>query len=81
MAASPVRTPSTHEPPERPEPLPAWQLDFKDASTMSADPDGGKRQHVGKIHNTVDTGTRGLAFGLPREKPCKYVQCVRIQCA
>ena len=50
------RTPRSAEPLERPAPLTAWQLDFKDASTVPADPDG-KRQHVVEILNTVDTGT------------------------
>lgn len=44
------------EPFDRPAPLTAWQLDFKDASTVPADPDG-KRQHVVEVLNTVDTGT------------------------
>lgn len=37
-------------------PLTAWQLDFKDASTVPPDPDG-KRQQVVEVLNTVDTGT------------------------
>lgn len=41
---------------DRPPPLTAWQLDFKDASTVPADP-AGKRQHVVEVLNTVDTGT------------------------
>lgn len=44
------------EPLDRPPPLTAWQLDFKDASTVPADPDG-KRQHVVEVLNTVDSGT------------------------
>ncbi len=32
-----------------------WQLDFKDVSTVPADPDG-KRQHVVKVLDTVDAG-------------------------
>jgi hypothetical protein len=44
------------EPLERPAPLMAWQLDFKDASTVPADPEG-KRQHVVEVLHTVDTGT------------------------
>jgi hypothetical protein len=50
------RDPSPTEPLDRPPPLTAWQLDFKDASTVPADPDG-KRQHVVEVLNTVDTGT------------------------
>jgi hypothetical protein len=41
---------------ERPAPLSAWQIDFKDASTVPADPYG-KRQHVVEILNVVDMGT------------------------
>jgi transposase InsO family protein len=50
------RVPRPKEPLDRPPPLLAWQLDFKDASTVPADPDG-KRQHVVEVLNTVDTGT------------------------
>ena len=45
-----------HTPVERPAPMTAWQLDFKDVSTVPADPDG-KRQHVVEVLNTVDVGT------------------------
>jgi hypothetical protein len=48
--------PRGHEPLARPPPLTAWQLDFKDVSTVPAGPTG-KRQHVGEVLNTVDTGT------------------------
>jgi len=41
---------------ERPAPLSAWQIDFKDASTVPADPYG-KQQHVVEILNVVDMGT------------------------
>jgi hypothetical protein len=41
---------------ERPDPLTVWQLDFKDASTVPADPEG-KQRHVVKVLNTVDEGT------------------------
>ncbi len=50
------RVPHPKEPLDRPPPLTAWQLDFKDASTVPADPDG-KRQHVVEVLNTIDTGT------------------------
>jgi hypothetical protein len=40
----------------RPEPMKAWHIDFKDASTMPADPEG-SRQHVVEILNVVDMGT------------------------
>jgi transposase InsO family protein len=45
-----------HQPVERPEPLQSWQLDFKDASTVPADPDG-KQQHVVEVLDVVDVGT------------------------
>ncbi len=38
------RRPHVQEPQERPAPMSHWQLDFKDATTVPADPDG-KRQH------------------------------------
>ena len=40
----------------RPAPMQVWQLDFKDVSSVPADPDG-KRQHVVEVLNTVDSGT------------------------
>jgi hypothetical protein len=45
-----------HTPVERPEPMAAWQLDFKDVSTVPPEPEG-KQQHVVEVLNTVDTGT------------------------
>lgn len=48
-----------HEPQERPAPMSHWQLDFKDATTVPADPDG-KQQHVVEILNVVDEGTSVL---------------------
>ena len=44
-----------HVPVPRPAPLAVWQLDFKDVSTVPADPHG-KRQHVVEVLNTVDMG-------------------------
>lgn len=52
-------------PVERPEPLSDWQLDFKDASTVPADPEG-KRQHVIEVLDTVDCGTSLLVNAQPR---------------
>src|SRR5713101_1427917 len=43
----------------RPAPMSQWQLDFKDASSVPAQPDG-KRQHVVEVLNTVDMGTSVL---------------------
>jgi transposase InsO family protein len=54
-----VRQPHVHEPLERPAPMSHWQLDFKDASTVPADPFG-KRQHVVEVLNVVDEGTSVL---------------------
>ena len=50
------RPPHLTEPRERPEPMEHWQLDFKDASTVPADPHG-KRQHVVETLNLIDQGT------------------------
>ncbi len=53
------RLPQLHEPVERPAPMSRWQLDFKDAASVPADPQG-KRQHVVEVLNTVDEGTSVL---------------------
>lgn len=53
-------------PVERPEPLSAWQLDFKDVSSVPAESDG-KQQHVVEVLNTVDTGTSILLNAQVRE--------------
>lgn len=45
-----------HQPLDRPPPLTAWQLDFKDVTTVPADP-GGKQQHVVETLNIIDSGT------------------------
>ena len=60
------RPPQRHEPLERPPPLPSWQLDFKDVTTVPADPDG-KQQHVVETLNTIDTGTAILLTAQVRE--------------
>lgn len=44
------------QPLPRPEPMTCWQLDFKDVSSVGAQPDG-KRQHVVETLNIIDTGT------------------------
>jgi transposase InsO family protein len=49
----------THEPMERPAPMSCWQIDFKDVSSVPADPDG-KRQHVVETLNIIDMGTSVL---------------------
>lgn len=55
-----------HTPVERPAPMTTWQLDFKDVTTVPADPEG-KRQHVVEVLNTVDVGTSQLVHAQPRE--------------
>jgi transposase InsO family protein len=45
-----------HEPMERPDPMTYWQIDFKDVSSVPADPDG-KKQHVVETLNIIDRGT------------------------
>jgi Integrase core domain len=46
----------THHPLDRPAPMSAWELDFKDVTSVGAEPEG-KVQHVVEALNTVDTGT------------------------
>jgi transposase InsO family protein len=50
---------SVHQPMERAAPMTCWQIDFKDVSSVPADPDG-KRQHVIETLNIIDTGTSVL---------------------
>ncbi|GAB4426094.1 MAG: IS481-like element ISRm20 family transposase [Chloroflexi bacterium OHK40] len=52
----PPRGQRVHHPVERPAPMSSWQLDFKDVSTVPADPDG-KQQHVVEVLDIVDVGT------------------------
>ena len=56
-----IRRPLPHlgEPLERPAPMSQWQVDFKDASSVPAQPDG-KQRHVVEVLNTVDVGTSVL---------------------
>jgi transposase InsO family protein len=54
-----VRLPHMPDPIERPTPMHQWQLDFKDASSVPADPDG-KQQHVVETLNILDMGTSVL---------------------
>lgn len=53
------------EPIERPAPMSQWQVDFKDASTVPAQPDG-KRQHVVEVLNAIDMGTSVLVAAQAR---------------
>ncbi len=50
----------------RPAPLLSWQLDFKDVSTVAADPLG-KQQHVVETLNALDVGTSLLLEAQVRE--------------
>lgn len=62
----PARRPRRHEPQERNAPMIAWQADFKDVSSVAAEP-GGKRQHVVETLNLVDSGTSVLLDAQVRE--------------
>ena len=53
------RRPHAADPIERPPPMRDFQLDFKDASTVPADPEG-KQQHVVETLNSIDKGTSVL---------------------
>lgn len=59
--------PVEHNPVDRPEPMSAWQIDFKDISTVPPDPNG-KQQHVVEVLNVVDTGTSILVETLPHDE-------------
>src|SRR5215471_9490541 len=50
------RLPHLTDPIERPKAMEHWQLDFKDASTVPADPHG-KKQQVVETLNIIDKGT------------------------
>ncbi len=54
-----------HQPLERPAPLTTWEIDYKDVSSVPADPQG-KQQHVVEVFNVVDSGTSILLESLPR---------------
>jgi transposase InsO family protein len=53
------RSKRVQQPVERSAPMMCWQIDFKDVSSVSADPEG-KRQHVVETLNIIDTGTSVL---------------------
>ncbi len=53
------RLPHMQEERARPAPMSHWQLDFKDAATVPAAPEG-KRQHGVEVLNAVDEGTSVL---------------------
>jgi transposase InsO family protein len=60
------RRPRRHEPLEPATPMTAWQADFKDVSSVPADPQG-KEQHVVETLNLVDSGTSILLDAQVRE--------------
>jgi hypothetical protein len=53
------RSKPVHQPLERPAPMTCWQIDFKDISSVPADPLG-KRQHVIEALDIIDMGTSVL---------------------
>lgn len=55
----PERGQPSHHPMERPAPMSAWQIDFKDVSSVPADASG-KQQHVVETLNIIDMGTSVL---------------------
>ncbi len=55
----PEHSKPVHQPLERPAPMSAWQIDFKDVTSVPAEPEG-KRQHVVETLNIIDTGTSVL---------------------
>jgi hypothetical protein len=62
----PSRSARQRTPLERPTPLTVWQLDFKDASSVPAAPDG-KQQHVVEVLNAVDAGSSVLIAAQVRD--------------
>ncbi len=62
----PQHCPRQHEPLLRPAPMSVWQADFKDVSSVPADPQG-KHQHVVETLNIVDSGTSILLDAQVRE--------------
>lgn len=51
-----LHRPHRPQPMERPTPLSQWQIDFKDVSSVPAEPEG-KRQHSVETLNVIDMGT------------------------
>jgi hypothetical protein len=59
-------SPPEHEPEERPAPMSEWGIDFKDVSTIPAEPEG-RRQHGVECFNVVDHGTSLLLSAQVRQ--------------
>jgi hypothetical protein len=55
-----------HELLERPAPMISWACDFKDVSSVPADP-GGKQQHGVECFNVIDVGTSVLLEAIVRD--------------
>jgi transposase InsO family protein len=60
------QSPPDPEPEERPEPMSEWGIDFKDVSTVPAEPDG-RRQHGVEAFNVIDHGTSILLSAQVRQ--------------
>jgi hypothetical protein len=58
--------PKDHQPLPRPAPLSQFQIDFKDITTVTLDPDG-KQAHLVEVLNVVDEGTSMLVEAVARE--------------
>ena len=59
-------SPPEHEPEERPTPLREWGIDFKEVSSVPAEPDG-RRQHGVECFNVIDHGTSILLSAQVRQ--------------
>ena len=59
--------PRQRDPIERPAPLDTWQLDFKDASTVPADPEG-KQQHVVEVLRAWSTRAHHSSWARTRAR-------------
>jgi hypothetical protein len=55
-----------HVPVDRPAPMRDWQMDFKDVSSVPAEPEG-KQQHVVETLNVVDVGTSSVVEAVVRD--------------
>lgn len=59
-------SPPEHEPEERPAPLSEWGIDFKEVSSVPAEPDG-RQQHGVECFNVIDHGTSILLSAQVRQ--------------
>jgi Integrase core domain len=72
-ARIPARGERSHTPVVRPPPMTSWQLDFKDVSSVPADPIG-KQQHVVEVLDIVDVGTSILVDAHVRPDKNAFVE-------